>query len=170
MSSVRGVRALSLGDPSCSSLDSSESVLDSFASSSSCPSSFSPCSGAITEGKEQTPSKEPPPYGRFLRLAFNYRTLELKQLEPKQVRILANSDSHVCLQLTPTLTSSSAGNSQGPLQVFPATVCKEEHPLLVSSFSVCKMVHPVDFQETVQRWLVLLAGPGHICTWGFLLH
>ena len=31
-----------------------------------------------------------------------------------------SSGSHVCLQLSPALTSSSAGNSQGPLQVFRA--------------------------------------------------
>ena len=67
----------------------------------------------------------------------------------------------------PALTLSSAGNSQGPLQVFPATVCKKEHPLLLSSFSVCKMMHPVDFQETVQRWFALLVGPGHTCTYSF---
>ena len=68
-----------------------------------------------------------------------------KSLPTKNTKVVQNrswwkgetrSGSHKCLQLTPALTSSSAKNSQDPLQGL-ATMCKEEHPRLASSSSFC---------------------------------
>ena len=66
----------------------------------------------------------------------------LLQTQPRKNQNLPKTDHGEKVKLaqaltyTCSLTSSSAGNSQGPLLIFPATVCKEEHPLLASSFSV----------------------------------
>ena len=49
---------------------------------------------------------------------------------------------------SPALTSSSAGNSQGPMNEETAT-CKQGYLRFASSFSFCKLTHLADFQGTV---------------------
>ena len=61
---------------------------------------------------------------------------QTKRPRPIMVKKVKQAQALTAVYTSPALTSSSAGNSQGPVQGL-ATMCKKKHPRLASSFSFC---------------------------------